>query len=308
MHRRHVVRRLGALAAVAGFGLLGTSLQGQKPAPKADATFTLMVFFDGGYAVDFDKNTVIDVHAINSAAYPMKANVMTNAATTVIDLTTFEAALLPDGTAPTPAKPKMPPYNPGQTGCKFADITLPNNRFFIPSLTQIAGIMSTSLAVAPKSTLHLTGGGEVSVRRVGGCVEFRDGYDVAIPDIPIRSMVSGRAGLLYEWRDIPARKLVLQKKPLGGGLTTTTDIMPNGDGLIVLWMSHQEIPRERRGILTDGDMKIAYEDDLCKPHDLKFGDHFSKAFGSYDDRKFRLWWLGCYDTSPGIDCPTGGIP
>jgi hypothetical protein len=306
MHRRDIVCSFGALAVVVGFGVLGASVRGQEPPARKNGTIKLMVFFDGGYVVDFGKDKVVDVNAINSTDYPMKANVITNPAPTVVDLTTYEVDFLPNGSAPTPAKPLMPPYDATQTGCTPADITLPNNRLFIPNLTEIAQIMKTEVEIKPKTTLHLTGGGEVSVRRVGGCVEFRDGNDIALPNVPIRSMVSGRAGLLYEWRDIPATKIVLRRQPLGGGQAITTDLIPNRHGLIVVWMSHKEIPRNRQAVLFDTDIKIAAT--AYVPHDIKFGHHFDKAFKTYNDPKFRLWWLGGYDASPGIDCPTGGVP
>jgi len=257
---------------------------------------TLQVVFDGGYTFDFTGSDAVNVHALTKASYPMKVKLMTTTGTPEIDVTGYTLAILPDGTAPARSKPGLPPSDPTQVGCDGTNDQIKvNNRLFIPDLADIASRMGTTIksALDRAATFELTGGGALSVRRVGGCVEYRDVKNDPISALPKRSMASGIGGIMFEWPHVASQKIVLQRTPLGGGPPLLTDVTPDASNLILIRASSFGLSSNTAGA----------------PHLIAhFKDHFDDAFTTIDETKrISLFWLGTYLVSPGIDCPPGGF-
>jgi hypothetical protein len=258
------------------------------------AKFDLQVYFDGGYYFDFSKTDSVDVYALRKANFPMKLQVMTTPGSVPLDLTGFALSLLPDGTPPKPVKPGVPPYDERQTGCGDSDQNNPNNRLFLPSLAEVAARTGAKIKsrLDAATAFHLTGGGAVTIRQLGGCVEFRDAQNT--PWGPKRSMVSGIGGMLYEWPKVSGSSLTLDWQPLPGTSGSGASMLarPDASGIIQLRIS-----------------TFPAEDPPPPPAPFEithFKDHFADAFENLDLKKFSLYWLGQYLTSPGIDCPFGG--
>jgi len=283
-------------AAVAGF-VIGSK---HGPVPLLQK-FDLQVYFDGGYMFDFSQADTVDVYALRKANLPMKVQVMTTPGSVPLDLTGYALSLLPDGAPPKPAKPDVPPLDPNQTGCNDSDKMNPNNRLFLPNLIDVATHEGAKIKrpIDAATVFHLTGGGAVSIRQLGGCVEFRDGKDqpwVKEQRRSQRSMVSGIGGMLYKWTSVSGTSLTLKWQPLPGTTASGASMLarPDSSGIVQLRIS--TFPSEEP---PPAPAPFAIQ---------HFKDHFGDAWENIDLTKFNLWWLGPYLDSPGIDCPFGGFP
>jgi hypothetical protein len=260
--------------------------------PKATG-LTIQVYFDGGYLFDLSRSDAFDVYSLNEANYPMLMQVGASDGSPQLKLAGSTVTLRLDTKDPTPLKPGIPPYDRKQTGCTSGDSLARNNLLFIPNLAEAATGMGTKVKAVASVTryagLHLTGGGELSVIALGGCVEYRDPGNNPVG--AKRSMASGIQGLMYEWRDTGASTLTIVQTD-AGGKETPTEATPNANGLVVLYVSSF-----MKGIKND------------EPHRIDhFKDHFDGVFDTIDEKKrISLWWLGSYLVSPGIDCPPGSI-
>lgn len=260
---------------------------------KIQGPIKLQVLFDGGYLFDLSGKTAVNVDALKGANYPMKVRVLTTSGSPEFEVLNGTLKILPDGAAASAVKPVLPPYQNTQTGCNANDQFNPNNELFIPNLSDVANEMGTTIksSLDPRATFALTGGGEISVRQVGGCVQFRGDASGAYLGEK-RSMASGLGGIMYEWRNIAFSYVRLQVEPFNGGNAMIKDITPNGNNVIVLRVSSFENP-------PSSYPTPPYRIDHFKAH---FDDAFDTING---DKRISLWWLGPYLTSPGIDCPPG---
>jgi len=282
--------------SVLAVGLFGILFGRWLALRQINAPITLKIAFDGGYTFDFERSDAVNVDALTKANYPMKVRVLTTSGMSDIDMTGYKLSLLPDGSAPSRSKPALPPDDPTQVGCTVeTDVMKKNNRLFIPNLADVATRMGTTIKSNRDiaATVELTGGGELSVDELGGCVQFYDQMNQPINALPKRSMASGIGGIVFEWPHIAWQKVVLQQTPLGGGTPILTDITPNASNVIILRVSSFAAPTTT----------------APAPHLIThFKDHFDDVFTAINESKrISLWWLGTYLTSPGIDCPGGGI-
>jgi hypothetical protein len=256
--------------------------------PSQGAGYTLRVAFDGGYVFDFGQPQSIDVFALKDASLPLKAEIER----TKIPRIDLQGAVLtfePEGKAPAPMKPGIPPKGDRPTTCdRDADTRQPNNMYFIPSLPDVAARMKTTIKPSAEryGSIHLTGGGAVSVATLGGCVEYRDGAQ-----IEQRSIASGIRGIVYQWPHVPGTFLQLRIQPTAGGPATLYKTSPDQDGNITLHVTSFLPPPSDGGHV----------------HDLAdFWKHFGPIFNSTaTPGRFSLSWARAYDRSPGIDCPPG---
>jgi hypothetical protein len=291
MRRSYLMAWIVALIVAAVVGFVIGSKHG--PVPLL-AKFDLQVYFDGGYMFDFSQADKVDVYALGKAGLPMKVQVRSTQGSPPMDMTGFALSLLPDGAPPKPAKPDIPPLDPTQTGCKDGDQSNSNNRLFLPSLTEVATHEHAKLKspIDAATVFHLTGGGAVTLRQLGGCVRFEDASGKEWG--PQRSMVSGIGGVLYEWPSVSGTSLTLQWQPLPGtnGSGSSMLAIPDASGIVQLRIS--TFPDHIPPPPPDGSEIV------------HFKDHFADAFDNLDLTKFKLIWRGTYLDSPGIDCPGGG--
>ncbi|HZP48960.1 MAG TPA: hypothetical protein VFB07_10515 [Vicinamibacterales bacterium] len=284
------------LVGVAGT-LLGFRLRDRVLPPP----IRLEVDFDGGYVFDLDNDpNAVDVYALTKAHYPMKVYVGPTGS--MIDLEGYALAFLPDGAAPSSSKPAIPPDDETRVNCNtdpndpMNDIKNSNNRLFIPNLVDVGKRMGTTVKnpLDVAASLQLTGGGRLYVDVLAGCVEYRDPEGHQIPGSQPRSMASGISGIVFEWPHAAWNKIVLQRTPLKGGTPLLTDVAPDKNGEIRLMISSFQLPT---GVPPPLPYRIEH-----------FKEHFDDAFGTVDEKKrISLWFLRNYLTSPGIDCPGGGV-
>ena len=288
---RRTVVSVGVMAT-AGVAIVAT-----LSARRAQAAFDLEVVFDGGYIYNLAGDKLVEVKTLAKGAHPMRVRIEKGSPDVGINEFRLSGATLdlwPDGTAPTRVMPKLPPNNPGQTGCDSAvDQKNPNNLLFLPNLKEAADGMGTRMKRNPKparaGSVILTGGGEIAIREVAGCVEYRGPDDTTVYGTK-RSMASGIEGVVYRWRVPAARTLTLRIAPdMGSPLTVV--VTPDG-GSIRLHVGSFEAATMRTG-----PYKIA--------HFTSFDDAFESIAAN---KRLNLWWVAGYQKSPGIDCPSGGDP
>jgi hypothetical protein len=285
-------------------------LVGKQVARSLFTSITLRIKFDGGFAFDhlapLDTSDAVEVLALKNV--PMKLRPAGSAQEYVID--GYKVSILPDGIPPgRRSRPVVPPARSGQVDCTtdaqgdWNDNKTPasrNNQLFIPDLADAAARMGTSLKdqLEPAAQIELTGGGTVSVNKLGGCVEYRDKSGSSISNTK-HSMASGVEGILFEWPNVARRKVVLDWTPITGGWVpgpkpplSQTELTPDANGEIVLNV-----------YAYDPSSKV----DPTQHPIGHFKDHFDDAFTSppTDEKRISLWWLASYVNSPGIDCPSG---
>ncbi len=278
-------------------GLAGAILGRWHALKPLTGPITLRIVFDGGYLWDFDQSNSVVVGALTKAKYKMLVRNYTTAGLPDIALDGYSLQILPDGGPSSPLKPTVPKLDSSQTGCNpDVDNLRKDNRLFIPDLRDAAAQMGTTLK--PKqdfaATIVLTGGGEVHVDDLGGCVDYRDVNGVPINGWKERSMASGVEGIRFEWPNVASTKVTLKWTSNDGSTSKTADLTPDASNLIILRVSSFDpVPPS----YPPPPYKIAH-----------FKDHFGDAFQPYaNNKEIALWWRGAYRTSPGIDCPGGGI-
>jgi hypothetical protein len=265
------------------------------PAAKQAHPLTLRITIDGGYFFDLEDKRIDVVNAGSNHQNYLKVFDDSKSRQELVEVKdgqTLRVTL--DGKPPADIKPGFPSNNGATDGCvETEDQKHVNSSRFIPDLSALAERMGTH-ASPPETAgrMSLTGGGEVRVRELGGCVEFRD-PKVQAGKWVRRSMASGREGIVYEWSGIAATEIALV---LSGGASATVPLKPDANGLIVLHAKSE-----------------AYSliDSSRGEHEIKhFWDHFEGAFGPVSGpKRILLWWKKAYifdaNKSPGIDCPPG---
>jgi hypothetical protein len=279
--------------------LAAASISGER---VNQAKIDLSIGFDGGYIYNLNGDKFVEVKTLKKGLHPMRIRILEG--TSDLGISEFRLMdatleLLPDGAAPQRAMPKLPPLDLAQTDCDpKRDQKSPNNLLFLPNLGVVAGEMGTTLKRGgsgskkePDSAggIVLTGGGELKIREVGGCVEFRrpNGTVFGKP----RSMASGVDGVRYEW-PTNGQSLTLRITSDGGKVTNIV-VVPSSNNRIRLGVGSFDAPPA----LAPAPYKLA--------HFTSFDD----AFSAVDETKrLSLFWTQSYSKSPGIDCPSGGDP
>ena len=263
-------------------------------ARSAQAAIDLEITFDGGYVYNTGAKEFVEVKTLQKGGHPMRVQLDRGRWSPggISDLRLKDATveLWPDGKPPAKSRPALPPYT-AKPGCDQSDRKTPNNLFFLPNLAEPAKLMETRLRRGPAPTrtasIMLTGGGELRIRQVGGCIEYRNASGV--PGEP-RSMASGVGGVVYTWQ-MPAKTLTLHITPDGG---TPLDIVVS--------------PVAGRIELRVGTLWKAHP--LGKaPYRIAEFSSFDDVFGNIDEpKRVTMWWRFGFEVSPGIDCPSGADP
>src|SRR6266568_923124 len=258
---------------------------------------TIRVAFDGGYLYDFggSKEQLVYVDQA-SIGHPMLYEIQ-GAGQQPARLEGV-VALYPDNSVPKPAMPLIPPRGK-EGGCDPSDDA--NQRRFIPDLDWVAGQLGGRLKTRderqPVATVKLTGGGELKIEDLSGCVEFRQNGQ-SIPGT--RSLPSGIGGIVYEWSVDAQMVALVRETPKGPEPIAEGRPDQYGRNLIRI-STFEDTPTPN-----------------LKPHAIDhFIQHFGGVFEDVSRSPVSLWWLGSYSLdgarrnkfgdsrSPGIDCPPG---
>jgi hypothetical protein len=302
-------RRLAALAAigvVTAGGTLGLN------AWTAQSGYDVEVLFDGGYVYNLGALKFVEVKTLSHGHHPMRvridAGTIEEGGLNEFRLNNAKLELRPNGNAPAEVKPKLPPTRAEQTGCKASDNASEdsrNNRLFLPNLRTAADKMEGKLKrgrspekPSKEGSIILTGGGEIRINELGGCVEYRTADGVTGPQ---HSMASGIGGIVYRWSVADASYLTLR-------ITDTKQKMIDlkiTPGNSRMFLSGKKVIR-----LLVGSFETVHAAEA--PHEIgHFRTAFDDAFENVNEAKrVSLWWLGAYASqrSPGIDCPSGDDP
>ncbi len=273
------------------------SLAAGLPARSEQNPIDFELVFDGGYVYNLGAASFVEVKTLERGNHPLRIKLERGQWSLggISDFRLHDADLefWPDGAAPSQVKPGLPPNN-ARTDCDSAlDRMNPNNLYFLPNLAEVANGMGTNMRRRPAprrgSSLKLTGGGDLSIRSVSGCVEYRKPNNVDRYGNR-RSMASGQGGVAYNWRLPSARNITL--RVVSGGTTFNVVVTPVGN----------RIQLRIGDLATPGPMSGT-------AHKIDHFRSFDDAFSTIDEaRRLSLWWVFGYEDSPGIDCPSGGDP
>ena len=301
MDPKHARRAAGVTLVVAVSLVAGARARSEQNAIDFE------IFFDGGYiyhlGTDANKDKFIDVKTLAAVPdppqHPLRVKLVTGkwplSGIDEIKLDDADVQFWPNGTAPTMVKPGLPPNKP-RPGCDPSDSSAANvnNLYFLPDLKEAATGMGTSLKrnPAPKrgASVRLTGGGDLSIREVAGCVQYKKHDGTPYGDK--RSMASGLGGVAYKWRVAAAQNITVRISPPNNGTPFNVAVTPVGNRVELRVGSFE----------PNHPMPAA-------PYVLSHFRSFDGAFTAIgQDRRISLWWLTAYQKSPGIDCPSGADP
>jgi hypothetical protein len=301
-------RRLGVLSAI---GVLSAGAALGLAARSVQSGYDVEVWFDGGYVYNLGADKFVEVKTLSHGHHPMRvrieAGMVEEGGLNEFRLNNATLELRPNGRAAGKVKPKLPPLRKEQTECKDTDNESSysrNNLLFLPDLRIAADKMEGKLKRGVKTetpskegSIILTGGGEIQIAELGGCVEYRTA-DGTIG--PRHSMASGVGGIVYKWPVEDASYLTLR---------ITDSNKKAVDLKVTAGNSRVFMPGKKVIRLLVGSFDTAHPKEA--PYEIDHFRSFDDAFENVKEAKrVSLWWIGAHTNkrSPGIDCPSGGDP